>query len=235
MIKGIYQAARGLYSGDKHIGVVANNLANLNTTGFKKELPFHEIMDAEGNYQVKQFTDFKQGELLLTSNPLDMAIKGDGFFAVQTDKGIELTRDGKFAVSEEGYLVNNKGFKVLGRNGEIAFEDSKFNQDLTVTISKEGEIKVGETVLDELLIVNSDNPQFLEKSDNAYFTDPQGNFNTAESGRYEVIQGFLETSNVSPIEEMENMIRMNKDYESAQKIVRYLDESLERANQIGKV
>ena len=119
MIKGIYTAARALDSRMRNLDIVANNLANVNTTGFKRELPFSEIIDQAGNAQIRQASDFRPGELAQTANPLDLALSGDGFFVVQSENGLQMTRDGKFSISNEGYLVNKQGYKVMGKSGAI--------------------------------------------------------------------------------------------------------------------
>ena len=119
MIKGIYTAARGLNSRMKNLEIVANNLANLNTTGFKREIPFSEVINQYGKVEIKKATDFQQGNLTATANPLDLAISGDGFFVVQTDNGPQLTRNGKFSISDDGYLESQDGCKLLGTKGPI--------------------------------------------------------------------------------------------------------------------
>ncbi|MCK9210183.1 MAG: flagellar hook-basal body complex protein, partial [Ignavibacteriaceae bacterium] len=99
MIDGIYNVARSLNSKVKSIDVLANNLANINSTGFKKQIPFQEYLDKNGKIEVKQSTDYGQGEVILSANPLDLAISGEGYFLVKTENGTELTRNGKFHIS----------------------------------------------------------------------------------------------------------------------------------------
>ncbi len=235
MIKGLFVSARSLHSGNQHIGVVANNLANINTSGFKREEQFSEMLTSAGDLIVRQVTDFKQGELTHTGNPMDLAIKGEGFFAVKTENGEVLTRDGRFTISQEGYLVNLNGDKVMGSDGEISFGENIFQKEQTISISKKGEIRVGETVVDELLIAKVEDKSQLEKAGENYFKHTQSDFESMEEKEYEVTQGFLESANVNPVEEMQSMIKLNKDYQSSHKIVNALDDSLEKANQIGKV
>ena len=235
MIKGLFQSARSLHSGNQHLGVVANNLANINTSGFKREEPFSEILSNEGQIIVRQVTDYKQGELVYTGNPLDMAIKGDGFFAIQTENGKRLTRDGRFTISNEGYLVNLNGDKVLGSDGEISFGENIFQQEQNITISNRGEIKVGDTEIDDLLVVSIEDTNNLDKAGKNYFRYTTEDFTEQDEGKFELSQGYLESANVNPVEEMQSMIKLNKDYQSSFKIVNYLDESLGQANQIGKI
>ncbi len=235
MIKGLHLSARSLHSGNQHIGVVANNLANINTSGFKREEPFSEILSAEGQIEVRQSTDFKQGELVHTGNPLNLSLKGEGFFKIETDNGTRLTRDGRFKISEEGILVNYNGDKVLGQDGEINFGENIFQQNQMIYISKTGEIKVGKETVNTLDIVNVEDIKSLSKAGSNYFMQPNEDFVTLDPNEYEIAQGFLESSNVNPVEEMQSMIKLNKDYQSSFKIVTYIDKSLENANRIGKV
>ncbi|MBN1301123.1 MAG: flagellar hook-basal body protein [Melioribacteraceae bacterium] len=235
MIKGIFMAGRSLHSGNQHIEVVANNIANINTSGFKKEAPFTQLLDEAGNLVIRQVTDYKQGELTHTGNPLDIAIKGEGFFTVETENGEMLTRDGRFTVSQEGFLVNVNGDKVLGKDGEISFSANIFDNESTITVTKNGEILAGKNIIDELKIVKPEDLKSLEKAGNNYFTSLNGDYMEVEEGEFELSQGYLESSNVNPVEEMENMIRLNTDYQSSYKIMNQLDESLKNANQIGRV
>ncbi len=234
MIKGIFLAGRNLQVGEKQIGVISNNLANMGTSGYKKALPFYEILMEEGNSTTNQVTDFAAGEHLFTGNPLDLALKGEAYFTVETDSGERLTRDGKFSISQEGFLVNRKGDKVIGEGGLINLKDVMNNADNRISISADGMVKVGEKTIDRLMLMKGAEGKQLIKDYEVYFKSDE-DFVQVNESEFEVSQGFLESSNVSPIEEMESMISLSKNYESAKNILTYLDESLEKAIQIGKV
>ncbi|MGE5682175.1 MAG: flagellar hook-basal body protein [Bacillota bacterium] len=234
MIKGIYFVSRALESRYKNMEIVSNNLANINTTGFKRELPFSELVSRYQDAPVKQITDFTQGNLLQTSNPLDLAVSGDAFFAVQSDKGVEYTKNGRFRVSDEGFLVNEQGYKVLGKKGEIDLSDFSMEQIETIGISKKGEIKIGDRVVDELQISKIDDPSLLNRKEGLNFFSPDNSFVDAQEGEFEIQQGYLEESNTNAILEMQSMIELNKDYETGQRMMNFLDTSLEKANEIGK-
>src|SRR5690606_8602997 len=134
-IKQIFLAGRSLEARFKNLEVIANNLANINTTGYKKTIPFSEvIMKETDEIRARQIIDKQQGEAEQTNNPLDAAIFGEGFFTLQTERGIELTRNGKFNISNDGFLINEKGDKVLGKNGLINFNLFTLDKDQTVTI-----------------------------------------------------------------------------------------------------
>ncbi len=235
MIKGIFQAGKNLQIGEKQIAGISNNLANMGTSGYKKSLPFYEVLMGESRTTVNQVTDFAAGEQLYTGNPLDLALKGDAYFTVETESGERLTRDGKFSISEDGFLTNRKGDKVLGEGGQINLKDVVIRDDNKVTISTDGMVMVGDKMVDKLMIMKAGDESRLLKDYEVYFKVEDDDFVQVNDGDYEVSQGFLESSNVSPIEEMESMISLSKNYESAKNILTYLDESLEKANQIGKV
>ncbi|MGE5399259.1 MAG: flagellar hook-basal body protein [Ignavibacteriales bacterium] len=235
MIKGIYFISQNLGYKQKNMEVVANNLANINTTGFKRELPFAEIMSRIADAPVKHLTDFSQGNLLLTSNPLDLAVSGEAYFTLKNDKGgVEYSRNGRFRISDEGFLVNEQGLKVLGRKGEIDLSDYSLDQQQNISVSKSGEIKIGDNVVDELQISRLDDPAMLQRKEGLNFTEVDGPAKDAEPESYEIQQGYLEESNTNAIIEMQSMIDLNKDFESAQKMMNFLDESLAKATEIGR-
>ena len=235
MIKGIFQAGQNLQIGEKQIGVISNNLANMGTSGYKKAMPFYQILMEEGETVTKQVTDFAAGEKLFTGNPLDVALKGDAYFTVDTKNGERLTRDGNFSISQEGYLTHGNDNYVVGEGGLINLKDVMSGKDNKITITADGMIMVGSKVVDKLMIMRANEDATLIKDSEVYFKSSDDDFSQVNEGEFEVSQGFLEGSNVSPIEEMESMISLSKSYESAKNILTYLDESLEKANQIGKV
>lgn len=236
MIKGIFTAGRSLDHRIKNIDVIANNLANLNTTGFKREIPFSEIINEYGDVYVKKITSQQQGDILQTSNQLDLAISGKGFFLLKDKDGkIELTRDGRFKLDDEGFLVNYNGKKVLGKNGEISIAESLLSKDSKIIISRSGEIKIGDKPIDTIRVVQVENDIELERSGASNFLPNEQGYFDAKDDTYSISQGFLEESNTNPIVEMEAMIQLNKEYETAQKVIAALDTSLGQANEMGKV
>ena len=215
--------------------MVSNNLANLNTNGYKKDATFFKIIGDMQTPLMEEYTDYEQGEILPTSNPLDFALTGDAFFVLEKEDQLYYTKNGKFSVDPEGYLINEEGYHVMGQNGEINLKDSKLDDNQTITVSENGEIKIGNTDIDQLLIAKINDKSELRKVSSANFVLDNDSHSIAEETEYHVSQGFLESSNVNAIDEMENMILVNKNYESAQKVVTFFDTSLEKANEIGKV
>lgn len=235
MIKGIYQAARSLNNHTRNLERITNNLANINTVGFKREGLFIEILNQQGTPEIRTPIDLRQGNLIQTGNPLNVAISGDGYFVVQSNGFYELTRNGSFVLSEDGFLIDQSGKKVIGKNGEINLLNYLVNQEQELIINEEGEIRVGETIIDTLLIAN--NVDKIEQLNNlgAKYDDISDLVISQDERNYNIMQGYLEESNVNPIHEMELMIKLSKEYESSYKIVQSLDDSIQKANEIGKV
>lgn len=235
MIKGIFNAGRNLQALSKNIDIVANNIANVNTTGYKREVPFSEIMSQIADTPVKQITDFSEGNLIETSNPLDLAIRGDAFFLVKTDNGTEYTKGGKFTISEDGFIETDDGARVLGMKGEINVYEGVLDKNQDINISKNGDVKVGDIIIDKLAIAKIGQNQRVIRQDSSNFIPTDGMVIFANDNEYSVDQGYLEESNVNPVLEMQSMITISKEFESTQKTIRYLDQSLEKLNEVGKV
>ena len=233
MIKGIYFTGRSLDTQVRNIDVIANNIANINTTGFKRQVPFIELLNNSGTTDIKQVTDHAQGEIVQTSNPLDVAISGKGYFTLQTDEGPQLTRNGKFKLDNDGFLINEQGNKVLGKNGEINIADYVANDNQKLTISKNGVIRMGDIEIDTLLIQKKNPSDEMDRTSGLNFLSGNDTM-PANDSEFEISQGYLEESNVNPVVEMESMIQKNKDYETAYKIMNFLDKSLQEANEVGK-
>ncbi|AFN75385.1 Flagellar basal body rod protein [Melioribacter roseus P3M-2] len=236
MIKGIYSVARGMVQRSQNIDIIANNIANINTTAYKREIPFSEYINEAGEAQFKKLTSMQQGETVLTSNPLDVAISGRGFFMIKNSDGqYELTRDGRFRLSDDGYIVDGNGNKVQGKSGEIYMGELIRNKDSEIKISNNGEIRVGNQFIDTILVVDVEFPESLSRIGASNFLLGNQPFKELNEDDFKLAQGYLEESNTNPILEMEAMIALNKSYETSQKIINALDQSLDHANQIGKI
>lgn len=206
----------------RQMDVVANNVANINTSGFKSEaLLFEEYLmpiaeyssapiasDQDLSYTQDWATvhDFRAGSIVQTGNELDLALEGDGFFAVQTPEGEKWTRDGSFKLDNTGLLVTNNGYPVNSEGGEIRFEpnetDIRFNPDGSITSSA--------GLKGNMRIVRFDNPQALTREGFNLFAggEPIATLDNR------VMQGAVERSNVSGVTEIANMIRVQRAYES---------------------
>ncbi len=235
MYKGIYIALSGALQKQKHMEISAQNIANANTTGFKKErISFRDslipvdnkkpgIPDGRTMTQTSSIiTDYSKGPLMKTGNPLDVAINGEGFFAIESDL---YTRNGNFTVDSEGNLTTQDGKKVLGSGGPISVQGGK------VEIIGSGEIFVDGISVDTLKVVNFRDKYVLRNQGAGMFaTDDQGE--EINSG---VSQGYLETSNVNAIREMVEMIRNMREFESYQKMISAFDDAASKTiNELGK-
>lgn len=166
MIKGIYTSALGLLPLQQKLQVIANNLANVNTTAFKRDDAFsNEMISAntllrdgttdptDKDVDQQTSTDFSQGTLQQTGNTLDVALDGKGFFSIQTQNGTMLTRDGSFTLSTDGTLVTLDGGTVMGANGAINIDDIQDVQKNQLVIDRNGEVKAGSKTYGQLQVV----------------------------------------------------------------------------------
>jgi flagellar basal-body rod protein FlgF len=225
MYKGMYIALSGALLKQKHMDIFAQNMANANTSGFKKErISFQDfIIPVDNNPGMVEdvrvmstlstvLTDFSPGNHVKTGNPLDAAINGEGFFALEDNK---YTRNGSFQVSSEGYLVTHDGIKVLGSGGPIAIEGSK------VDINSSGEVFVDDISVGTLKIVDFDDKGVLSKLTGGIFHTEEA----ADEVDAKVNQGFIEGSNVEVLREMVKMINALREFEAYQKMIRTFDEA----------
>lgn len=248
MMRGIYTATTAMKARTHQMNVISNNLANVNTSGYKKDVSifksFPEMLIRRVNDKVHRFqegsrdaypivgkigtgvelnevfTEKSMGNLKNTQNQLDLAIRGkEGFFSIATSDGIRYTRNGSFLLNDKRELVTQQGDFVLGKNGKIKIDSDDF------TIDKRGRVysDEGSNLVSQIDIVNFRNIRFLKKQgDSLYKT-------TEESGEAfeidaNIESGFLETSNVNAIEEMVKMIEVQRSYEASQKTVVTHDE-----------
>ncbi|HWV21297.1 MAG TPA: flagellar basal-body rod protein FlgF [Devosia sp.] len=205
----------------RHMDMVANNIANINTTGFKAEqLLFEEYkmpVAAHGDFSGDDRTlsyvqdwatiqDFSDGAMVQTDAPLDLAISGDGFFTVQTAAGERWTRGGAFQINNEGTLVDLSGNPVMGDGGQIQFGP----EETDIRVGADGSISSSAGAKGRLRIVEFAEVQALVREGNNLMSG--GTPIAATNSR--VLQGFTEKSNVSGVAEMAEMIRVTRAYES---------------------
>jgi len=221
MNNGIYAASTGLLARTQELDLAANNLANANTTGFRGgRVSFKtQMMTAAANSAsraVSSFgvlgstrTDFSQGSLQSTGNPLDLALEGDGFFAVQAPTGVQYTRNGNFHLTGAGALVTAQGFPVLGSNGPIILPVG------TAEISSSGVISVNGDVAGQLQLSALDPGVTPTPLGDAYFSAPAAAATAAS--QLSVRQGSLESSNINPVESAVNLIEIQRNAEMMQR------------------
>ena len=207
--------------------VVANNIANSATTGFRQEgLMFAEyVKRVEGGPSLSMATanvrntSTLQGALTQTGGSLDFAIEGDGFFLIGTPAGERLTRAGSFALSAEGDLVTPDGFRVLDSGGAPVFVPPDANG---VSVAADGTVSADGKPLSRLGLVQPTDITGLMREDGVMFR-AEGGYEPAESGR--ILQGFLEEANVDPVSQIARMIEIQRAYEMGQS---FLDAENER-------
>ncbi|HPI36397.1 MAG TPA: flagellar hook basal-body protein [Ignavibacteriaceae bacterium] len=235
MINSIYEAAKNLHLKTKNIDIVSNNLANLNSIGYKRQLPFAEIMSRIDLADRNHLTDFSEGSFIQTGNPLDFAVSGSGFLVYETENGLELSKNGKLTISDDGFLINENGLKLLGESGAIQIMDDLHVSGKSLTVSRNGEVRVGDKVVDKLLVGKITDAASVIRANNQNFVIKESNLTVAEEEDFAVYQSALEESNVNPFTEMQSLIELNKNFETTQKMVGYFDNHLSKVNEVGKV
>ena len=219
-------AASGLRARMESLDMLANNLANTETGGYKTDREFYNLyvapeaapQDGEDPATMpvieKNWTDFSQGVLRPTSNPLDFALQGQGFFAVTTPSGTSYTRSGSFQVSSAGNLTTPEGYPVLDPKGKPI----QIDPALPFTVVSDGTITQSGQTVGQLATVNFANPGDLVKQGNTLFrsTDPQVK---PQPGTAEIHQGKLESSNVGSSESAVRLVSVMRHFEMLQKAI----------------
>lgn len=259
MIRGVYISGSGMVAESIRTDTIANNLANSNTTGYKKDVAvsknFAEMLiwrvnDGEkspagigsmgiGTVIDEIGTNHDQAVTRYTGNPLNFAIEGKGYFAVQTQNGVRYTRDGTFSLDSQGQLVTMDGNLVSGQNGPIQINTqngsiSKINVDSAGRVfSYDGENN--ETQVGALDIVSfADERQLVKQGNNLYNADNVVGGPQAFEGR--IVQGYLEASNTNIVSDMISLITNYRAYEINAKAVQSHDHLMDKAvNEVGKL
>ncbi len=244
MDRGIYAATSGGLRNVRQIDVVANNLANVNTVGFKaqrlvsREQNFSDTManilenmpaSASANFpqvpgvvDVGTKTDFTPGPIQYTGNPLDVALRKENqFFVVSTPEGEQLTRAGNFSLDVEGRLITPDGNPVLGDGGELSLPVGP------TSINSGGNIFVGGAAVGRLRVVEVQNLAELERTEGVRFKPSPGAALTTVDA--EIENGAVEMPNVGVVEAMVEMISAQRGFEAYTKTIRTIDELNERA------
>lgn len=242
MSDAMYTAGTGAVVQQMRLDLLANNLANVNSPGYKadKALFRSYLTTAEGgassmglaNHHVRfdgSRIDFSAGPVQATDNPLDLAVDGPGFFSVQTPDGVRYTRAGNFTRSTDGVLVTQGGHPVLGDGGEIRLDNGPVNVDA------QGNVSVNGATVGRLALVDFPEPGSLEKVGDALFV-PAGDAAAESLGeRVAVRQGFIEMANINPVLAMTEMVEVLRTYEAYQKMIRTVSEADTKSiNDVGR-
>jgi flagellar basal-body rod protein FlgF len=210
---------------DRALDITANNLANLRTTGYKAEkVLFEEYVQRQTSpltppnemssvVQVGTFTDFRAGGFEQTGNPLDFAIQGDGFFAVQTEDGPRYTRAGNFRLDDAGQIVTADGLPVLDAGGapiQLPPEGGR------ITVAGDGQVAVDGAVVGQIGVLQFDDPQSLVREGSGLYSSTAEPIQSEEA---RVIQGMIEGANVQPVLEITRMMDILRAFQAAQQMV----------------
>lgn len=249
MIRGLYTAASSMDVLQKKTNIRSNNLANVNTNGFKKSegitASFPEMLlsriegakaDQEigelstGSYMENSFKDMSQGSFQRTDNPLNFAVEGEGFFVIETEAGERYSRDGSFSINADSELVTQNGNPVLDTEGERI----QLIPDQDFRVSADGQITFNNGMQGaQIDLVNfEDEAELVQEGDNLYAAQEEAEAVASDGA---IAQGYLEGSNVEIVEEMAKMIKTTRHYESNQKVISGIDESLNKViNEVGQ-
>ncbi len=255
---GLYLSASGVLTNSHRQDVIANNLANASTVGFKRDLAAftqrlpeaqrpgadftssNQLLDRLGGgvFVAPTQLDARDGSYTQSGNPLDLAIKGEGFFAVQASDSAgqpatRLTRDGQFTLNHDGQLITTVGgHPVLDRHGRTI----TLNHAVPVTVDESGQVKQAGSVVAELKLVNARSDKALRHLGHGLYTASDATMNSDAQAPGRVLQHWLEASNVDSVKEMVAMIEATRAVTNNATMIRYHDSIMERAvNVLGRV
>jgi flagellar basal-body rod protein FlgG len=249
MIRGLYGSATAMIALMNKQNVISNNLANVNTPGYKKDyasiMSFPEALVYASESQSPSNTDhgligkmgfgvgigqtgfiMSNGVLRNTGDPLDVALSGNGFFTVKTGEGDRYTRNGSFSKDAYGRLTDSDGNLVLGEKGTISVNGND------ILIDGSGRVQVDGKYVDTLRVRSFDRGALTKIGGNLFSATTTG----AVTKDLSIKQGYLEASNVDATEEMVDMVQVVRTYETNQKVLKTQDEILSKAvNEVGRV
>ena len=218
-------AASGLRSRMNALDMLANNLANSSTGGFKVDREFYSLFsaqddDIEGSPNAMpdvkgQWTDFAQGTLQPTGSPLDFGIDGPGFFVAAGPKGPVYTRNGAFKLSGKGVLTTNEGFPVTSAKGGVIKTESQS----PITVSSDGAVEQDGETIGQLDVVDFQDRTVLQKMGNSYFVNTNAKAKPVPVADPSVAQGRIEASNVAPAESAVRLVGLMRQFEMLQKAI----------------
>ena len=224
--------------------VIANNLANINTAGFKADtvhmeefmIPVAEMTDYTTSDKNLSYThdrglvkNMSTGPIRQSGNELDVAISGEGWFIVQSPDGERYTRNGEFKINQEGTLVNNQGLPILSEAGELNFGPNEKN----IVIARDGTISSSDGIKGKLRLVRFDNEQVMKKEGFNLFSSPNPALPLEAPN---LMQGMVEQSNVKPVLELTKMIETVRAYTNQARMMEKMEEMKTQAvNQLSEV
>lgn len=240
MSSGLYSALSGAVTENKNLNIITNNLANINTFGFKKErLHFNSLLTGaiqkgpgKGiNFRTvgESVTDFSQGQLEKTGRSLDLAIKGNGFFKVAGKDGFYYTRHGSFKLLSDGSLVTQNGRQVVGENGPVNIPNSQ------VRIDEQGRIWDGDMQVGLISVYSVDDMKALDKYGDTCWVAKGDVKESIVNNKAKVVQGAVEQSNTNAIEAIWELINCKREFGAYQRAIKTYGRLADKANQIGRL
>ncbi|MDD5758346.1 MAG: flagellar basal-body rod protein FlgF [Desulfobulbaceae bacterium] len=234
---GMIEGTETMLAHEHRMDQISNNLANVDTAGYKKEeITFWEMMFKTADHRtrvgkgLKVLTNHAQGSAKQTDNPLDFAINGDGFFKVQTPNGIRYTRNGNFTLNNEGQLSTFDGYLVLGDGGAITLPDQNIH------VGRDGQITANGEQINRLSLASFPDLQGLEKEGTNLFRVKEGGAQEQAVEAPNIQQGHLEGANVNVVAEMTEMIDLQRAYQSQQKAIQTTDDiDQQSTSRVGKL
>jgi flagellar basal-body rod protein FlgF len=245
MLQGIYLATQSMTTLMDKQDQIANNLANINTTGYKESNLFIKTFEKYLNDDQRQpyvneeikpdevYINYGEGPARQTGNNFDLQIHGSGFFTVMTSDGVRYTRNGNFSLDNDGFLVTANGSKVMAADGYIRLQRDR---NTNVLINERGEVIQDNEIRGMLRIADFSKPYRMLREGNGLFRPQLPDNPEVASAGYAVKQGYLEGSNVSIIRNMVEMISAFRTYEADQRALLAQDQTLDKAvNQVGRI
>jgi flagellar basal-body rod protein FlgF len=245
----IYTAYAGLRSRAEALELISHNLANLQSPGFKRKQFFFQALNQLGDRSVTPLgdaingpivrtwgvSDFSVGSLSETGNPLDLAITGDGFFAVHTPAGVRYTRNGHFTLNSTGELLTPDGHRVLGEGPDPEGQPLILPPG-RIEVAASGQITVDGVPAGRLKLVSFDDLSRLSAMGASLFEAERGLEETPPS-KLGVVQGFLEQSNVGAVESVTEMIGLMRSFEMLTQTIRSLNQDVDQKmiNEVGRL
>lgn len=251
MVYGLYQSAAGLQTQEYRQAIIANNLANVDTPGFKPDrISFqerlaeslvtanprtrHPVLDAlpGGLFETPVYTDYSQSSFDTDAGPLDVALEGSGFFTLETSEGRRYTRDGRLVVDKEGTLVQAaSGAPILDEQGR-SLQIDRTNRE-KIRINSAGRIQQGEAIVGKIAVVDFKDKSALQKT-GGNLIDADGQKPIGSNAA--VHQNTIESSGVDPITSLVEMIESSRTYQLNANLLTLQDESLGRVvNDVGRI
>jgi len=228
----VYAATAGLAAALRNQDIIARNLANVNTSGFRRRVPVDDPFEAQlseaqaaSPVPGEEVVDFSRGPIARTENPLDLALNCDGFFALAGPSGNVYTRKGSFSLNADGAIVDSVGRSLLSSGGDVLRVPGGTRE---IRVDPSGEVLADGSSVGKVWVVNVAEPRLLVPAAYTAFSLPESAAAPETAQDAAVEQGALEGSNTNAIEELVSMIANLRSFEASQRVLRSIDESLKQ-------